>query len=209
MKISLVVYVMFWFAFQAQAQTETQCLNLKNPSKVDLYIGIVNKLKVMDPLITNIRYESQIIKSTKEDPSIYLLNVSQVGKLNVEFWNDNGLAFFKEFHVKRVPDPIITLANINESSISLQEILHHPYLTIPLNQEFDGQMFEIVSATLIILGNKTEISEIPLSNFELNSDTKSMIQNLPKDATITIENVLIKGPDGTTRNIPGRSYKIN
>ena len=209
MKISVVFFVMFWFAFQAQAQTETQCLTLKNPSKVDLYIGIVNKLKVMDPLITNIRYESQIIKSTKEDPSIYLLNVSQVGKLNIEFWNDNGMAFFKEFHVRRVPEPIITLANNDKSSISIQEILDHPYLTIPLNQEFDGQMFEIMSAKIIIIDNNTETSEIPLSNLELNADTKSLIQNLPKDATIIIENVLIKGPDGTTRKIPGRSYKIN
>jgi hypothetical protein len=101
--------------------------------------------------------------------------------------------------VKRVPDPQACIANQCGAAIfiSKEALLQTPGLTIMLNLPFELK-FEIVSFTMssMLDGNLTTEAA---SGDKFTQKMTEMIKGMEAGRKLYIEDIKVKGPDGTTR----------
>ncbi len=112
-----------------------------------------------------------------------------------------------KFRVKRVPDPVATVAGVRGGQIAKGTLVAAGGI-IPKMDNFDFELyFQITSFTLTMNKAGDLVSEIT-SGSKYSPKMISMLNSASRGQKIYFEDIKAKGPDGTTRNLGSIALKI-
>jgi gliding motility-associated protein GldM len=114
----------------------------------------------------------------------------------------------QKFRIKRVPDPIAVVANKYFGSIDKGDLAAQDGVFAKM-VDFDFDMkFTILS--FILSANKGSYFYEEKSNGnKFSKEQKNLIGGVTSGSDITIKSIVAKGEDGTTRDLPSITLKIN
>jgi hypothetical protein len=185
------------------SQDKIQNKSLTDPSINELYIGIDNQISVDNPKITAIEYAGKTYMKTNGD---FKVKAFKTGNATLNFKEGKKIAFSKEYRIKQVGDPILSVSHIDKKTVSLEELVKDFELKIDFPSDCNLKpMFEIVSARVAVSNGK-DVYDYPVIGSKLKN--KEATLNIPNINIVLIEQVVIRSQDGTTRTIPGRAYHI-
>ncbi len=206
------------FTFDSEYQVVSPSATI-SPTKMNvLYMNIANPISVSVPgvaskdvtvTMTNGRVTEQggsmVVFPGKEDPT------GKITKINVDVNLAGGgtkRVASTEFRVKRVPDPVAQIGGKNGGVIRKEELLAEQGIYAALiNFDFDLR-FRVTgfNATLSGAGgfNNTYSSNSAVFTAEMQQQFRAQ----QAGSIIYFDNIVAKGDDNTTRNLPPISFKI-
>lgn len=112
-----------------------------------------------------------------------------------------------EFRVKRVPNPIATVAGKNEGLIDKNVLLNEQgvFAEIP---DFDFKMNFKVTSFVVLSTREGYTDDKKASGNRFTNDQISLMKRLNSGSRLIIEDIIAKGDDGSTRKLPAISFKI-
>jgi hypothetical protein len=112
-----------------------------------------------------------------------------------------------KFRVKRVPNPVATVGGKNEGLIGKSQLLAEQgiYAEIP---DFDFEMKFTVTSFVVSSSKGGFVVDKPANGNRFTQEQLDLIKGLNPGSRIYIDNIVVKGDDGTTRNLPAISLKI-
>ncbi len=112
-----------------------------------------------------------------------------------------------EFRVKRVPNPIATVAGKNEGFISKNELLAEQgvFAEIP---DFDFQMKFTVTTFIVSTSKGGFVVDKQANSNRFSSEQIERMKGLNPGSRVYFDNITVKGEDGSTRNLSAISFKI-
>jgi len=180
-----------------------------------LYLGIDNPvdIAISDMSINYITatVDSGEIENKGEGKFIVRIHKNvKVTKINV-YETYNGIMTKigeRSFKVKRVPDPIPSIASLTSGVVSKSDLIAAAGL-IPVMKDFDfdGAYFVITSYTMT-MNAKGDLIEKNVVGNKLTAEMIKLIQNSPKGSKIYFENIKAVGPDGKTRTLSSIILKL-
>lgn len=176
---------------------------MTDPSINELYIGIDNQISVDNPKITAIECAGKTYMKANGE---FKVQAFQIGNATLNFKEGKKTAFSKEYRMKQVGDPILSVSHIDKKTVSLEELAKDFELKIDFPKDCNLKpMFEIVSARVAVSNGK-DVYDYPVIGSKLKN--KEATFSIPNINIVLIEQVVIRSQDGTTRKIPGRAYHI-
>ncbi|MCQ2250566.1 MAG: hypothetical protein MJZ66_05600 [Bacteroidales bacterium] len=182
-----------------------------------LYVGYPNRLYIaasgVEPSHLNITISNgSITKGAKVGE--YIANVMSPGiaKVNVAMNMDGRITSlgFKEFSVKRVPDPRAAVGkdpgNMFGGEISKATLMNQAGIWACLD-DFPDMKFTAVEFT-ISAHVKGFLSQVKSKSAAFSAQQKNFLRDLPEGEIVVLHDIRAKGPDGTIRNLPSIVYKI-
>lgn len=188
-----------------------------SPTKMNVfYVGVENPVSLAAPGISPEAIEAQITNGTiqKQTDGNYIVRPKIAGKkceITV-LANVNGQKRklqTQEFRVKEVPDPVAKVNGLRGGNIKKNLLIAAGQVDVEMeNFDFDMKFtVENFSIYTVIDGYVQEETRSDRARF---SDAQlKMINKLRRKQALTIENIVVKGPDGTTRKLPSISFKID
>jgi gliding motility-associated protein GldM len=186
-----------------------------------LYIGVDNPMSISVPGVSNDKVKVSIEGgggSLKPNPAAggghYLASVTTVGKSTIKVSAEIGgkvmpMGSF-EYRVKRVPDPIATLANQKGGLINKNVLMAGTL--IPVLENFDFELyFKIIGFKLTITGKGRDLLEFEGQGNQLNQQMRDALAKVRAGDKIFFEYIKAKmasGSDQSTRSLPGLSFSI-
>ncbi|HNW70327.1 MAG TPA: GldM family protein [Bacteroidales bacterium] len=215
----LVLISAFMFNAQLFAQTESAAVVSADKMNV-LYIGIDNPVSIAVPGIPNDKLKVSINNGTITGSNgKYMVKVEKVTETIIEVSAEIKPGEIKKFgsstfRVKRIPDPTPVIGNtFNNSSntfLSKEELLKNPEITVSMNLPFDLK-FEVVSFTFtysVVRGTEKDLVSLVANGNKFTQGMIDAINKLPKDSKIYFEDIKVKGPDGSVRQLPAMVIKL-
>jgi gliding motility-associated protein GldM len=179
-----------------------------------LYIGVDNPIDIAISDIP-IKYVTATVDSGEVEnkgEGKFIVRVTSrisVTKINV-FASYNGVMTKigeKLFRVKRVPDPIASIANVNSGIIAKDQLVAANGI-IPVMKDFDFEMtFTITSFTMTINCGGDLIEYKSVGN-KLSPSVISKIQKAAKGTKVYFEDIMVAGPDGVSRTLAPINLKL-
>jgi gliding motility-associated protein GldM len=111
-----------------------------------------------------------------------------------------------EFRVKRVPDPIAMVGNMNEGLIARDILLVSPVIP-KMPADFDFELNFTINSFDFGTIEAGDWKSVTVTGMQFNDAAKRMIRNAKSGQKIFIENISAKGPDGN-RKLSSISLKI-
>lgn len=210
----LVLISALMFNAQLYAQTENSAVVSADKMNV-LYIGIDNPVSIAVPGISSDKLKVSINNGTITGSNgKYIVKVDNIAETTIEVSAEIKPGEIKKvgssaYRVKRIPNPTPVIGNLSNNPqglfISKAELLKNPEVTVSLNLPFDLK-FEVVTFTLTYSVDNANGKGKDLISFVANGSkfTPVMIDainKLPKDSKIYIEDIKVKGPDGSIRSL--------
>lgn len=188
-----------------------------SPTKMNVfYVGVDNPVSLAAPGISPEAIEAQITNGTirKQPDGSYIVRPSVAGKNSsiTVFANVQGQKRELQtqvFRVKDVPDPVAKVNGLRGGKIRKNVLLASGRVDVEMeNFDFDLKFsVENFSVYSVIEGYVVEETRSDKGKF---SDAQiRMINKLKQNQALTIENIMVKGPDGTTRKLPSISFRID
>lgn len=188
-----------------------------SPTKMNvLYIGVDNPIEISVPGVP-----SEKLKPSCNNGSLsggkgkYVVKVKGGSKANISVGADFGgstknMGSF-EFRVKPVPDPVANFGGkrANDPNLVISKgalMATQGVMAEMVNFDFDLK-FTVLSFDLAMNVNGMEISSKSSGNM-LSGEQKTYLNKAKAGSKIYIENVKVRGPDGSVRNIPGMGLKV-
>ena len=112
------------------------------------------------------------------------------------------------FRVKKVPDPIASVANKTDGVISRNELEAQQGVLAKI-PEFDFEMNFTVTSFVVSTSRAGFIVDKPTKGNRFSPEQRDLMKGLSPGSRLYIESIIVKGDDGTTRNLPPISFKIN
>ncbi len=186
-----------------------------SPTKMNVfYLGVDNPVSLaapglppdlLEPEISNGELvktaEGYIVRpkvaGKKCEISVYVKKDGQKRKLQTQ-----------EFRVKEVPDPVVKVAGLKGGNVKKNLLAAAGGITVEL-EKFDFDMkFQVQSFNILTVvdGYAQEFSSKGAS---FNNEQLKLIKNLRKNQILIIDQVIVKGPDGTIRKLPSVTFKID
>jgi gliding motility-associated protein GldM len=185
-----------------------------SPSKMNVfYVGVDNPVEISVPgspekvlpsiSVGKVRAEGNswvvydLPKNTKE--AVITVNAVFSGKTK-----SMGTGTFR---LKRVPDPIATVAGKHEGIISKSLLQASPFVIAEMPAGFDFQLQYLVTSftfTTVISG---DVVETKVQGNRFTPEIVKIITNAKKNQRMYVEDITVKGPDGE-RNISAANLKI-
>lgn len=113
-----------------------------------------------------------------------------------------------KFRVKKVPDPVASVAGKIEGIISKNELLAQPGVMAKI-PDFDFEMKFTVTSFVVSMSKQGYVVDKPTKSNRFSQDQIDLMKGLNPGNRLYIESIVAKGDDGTTRNLPSISFKIN
>lgn len=194
------------------ANAELKIENLTTTNEAILYIGIANEIKVSNANSIKLTEANQPAKNITAENNVFVINVSSVGNIELEFYNNNVLIGKKKYKVERVPTLVLKLSSYtNGNSVNVAGVLKDPKVTVEyLNCGFKKFKFEIISYEFGVVAYQGDMS-ITKNNdkgCELTDRAKSMIASLKSKDKIFLDYVKVKDPQGNISSVPGMTITI-
>lgn len=184
-----------------------------------LYIGVDNPIRIAIAGISINNTKASISKGEITQTSRFgelIVRVNEVGNttITLERKDEKGRKFnySKVFRVRKLPDPEAYVGKgmrHPNGNISLQELKQQSGLRLKLsNSEFKTD-FEIISF-LVTTGcaPRTECLYIKNEGFEFNEIMKTVINRTEIDDLYYFSDIMVKGKDGSIREIAPISFKV-
>jgi len=113
-----------------------------------------------------------------------------------------------EFRVKKVPNPIATVAGKNEGLISKNQLIAEQgvFADIP---DFDFDLKFQVLSFVVSTSQGGFMVEKPTNGARFTQEQRDLFSKLTRGNHLYIDNIVAKGEDGFTRNLSPISFKIN
>jgi gliding motility-associated protein GldM len=207
---TLVIILATLSNIQLFAQTEHVVIVSADKANV-FYIGIDNPLSVSVPGIANDK-----LRVTSKNGSLtgsngkYTVKVDNTADVMIHVTAEIKPGAVKDygettFRVKRIPDPQPCIADKCGAivSISKHELLQNPRISIMVNLPFELK-FEVVSFTMSSMLNGNLKTESASGN-KFTQQMTDMIKGMEAGGKLNIENIKVKGPDGTTRMLNAKT----
>ncbi|MCX6236162.1 MAG: gliding motility protein GldM [Bacteroidia bacterium] len=191
-----------------------------SPTKMNVfYTGLDNPVSISVPGIStsNLRVSISIgsITPGKIAPSQdgYIVRQDKVGAkpvISVSTMIDGTLRVIgaTDFRVKRVPDPVASVAGKIEGVITKNELLAQQGVLAKI-PDFDFQMNFTVTSFVVSTPKAGYIIDEPTKGNRFSQKQIDLMKGLNPGGRLYIESIVVKGDDGSTRNLPSISFKIN
>lgn len=186
-----------------------------------LYIGVDNPMAISVPGVSNNAVFPSIAGaggSLKPNSAAggghFIANVTTVGEAKINITAEIGgrkmpMGEFK-YRVKRVPDPIPTIANKEGGPID-KSILAAGTL-IPKMKDFDFELFfRITGFRVSIIAKGKDLIEFPAESNQLTEQMRTNIGKLRAGDKVIFEYIkakMVDGKDPSTRNLPSMTFTI-
>ncbi len=186
-----------------------------SPTKMNvLYIGVDNPIEVSVSGFSADQVHPRISQGSlsKKGGSKYIARVRKSGKayISVSVTDDQGNSRSmgkQEFRVKRVPDPVPTVAGKRGGGIKKSILLAQSGVKADLkNFDFDLK-FRVVSFTVSATIGGFEKSK-KTSGARFSPEQTALMKKVRPGGKVYIENVKAKGPDGKVRDIGAIAFRI-
>jgi gliding motility-associated protein GldM len=186
-----------------------------------LYIGVDNPMSISVPGVSNDKVKVVIEGgggSLKPNAAAggghFIASVTTVGKATIKVNAEIGgkvmpMGSF-EYRVKRVPDPVATLANQKGGSIN-KAVLKAGTL-IPVLENFDFELyFKITEFKMTITGKGRDLMEYSGTGNQLSPQMRDALDRVRSGDKVFFEYIKAKmatGADQTTRSLPALAFSI-
>jgi gliding motility-associated protein GldM len=186
-----------------------------------LYIGVDNPMAISVPGVPNTQVRPSISGSggtlspnSAAGGGHYIAKVTTVGKavisVSATVGDKNMSMGTFEYRVKRVPDPIATIANSKGGPIN-KNVLAAGTL-IPLLENFDFQLFfKITKFRLTVIPKGKDLLEYEGSGNQLTGQMREAIQKLRAGDKVFFEYIkaiMDKSPDRTERSLSPMAFTV-
>ncbi len=187
-----------------------------SPTKMNVfYAGLANPVSISAPGISASNLKVSITNGSIEPgpEGNYLVRPDKVGVksvITVSAQIDGALKEIgsTEFRVKKVPDPVASVANKNDGLISRNELEAQQGVLAKI-PDFDFEMNFTVTSFVVSTSRAGFIVDKPTKGNRFSQEQRDLIKGLNAGSRLYIESIVVKGDDGTTRNLPAISFKIN
>ncbi len=202
------------YYFQQEYQVAKPSMTV-SPTRMNiLYFGLANPISISVPGISSrdisVTMTNGRIERTASGFLAYPEKITEKSYITVSATIDKvtkqmGTA---EFRVKRVPNPIATVAGKNEGLISKNELMAEQgvFAEIP---DFDFEMKFQVLSFIVSTSKGGFIVDKPTNGARFSQEQQDLFKGLTRGNRLYIENILVKGEDGLTRTLSAISFKIN
>jgi gliding motility-associated protein GldM len=186
-----------------------------SPTRMNVfYAGLDNPVSISVPGIStsNLRVSISIGSITPSQDG-YIVKQDKVGAkpvITVNAMIDGTQRFIgsTDFRVKRVPDPVASVAGKIEGVITKNELLAQQGVLAKI-PDFDFQMNFTVTSFVVSTPKAGYIIDEPTKGNRFSQKQIDLMKGLNPGGRIYIESIVVKGDDGSTRNLPSISFKIN
>lgn len=186
-----------------------------SPTKMNVfYLGVDNPVSLAAPglppdLIQPEISNGELIKTAEG----YVVRPKVAGKkceISV-YANMNGQRRklqTQEFRVKEVPDPVAKVAGFREGKIKKNLLLAAGGIDVEM-ENFDFDMkFTVQGFSMYTVVDGYAQDQVA-KGAAFTTDQLKMIKSLKRNQILVIEQIMVKGPDGSTRRLPSISFKID
>ena len=187
-----------------------------SPTKMNVfYAGLANPVSISVPGISATNIKVSISNGTIEPgpDGNYLVKPEKVGVKSVITISAMIDGTLKEigstpFRVKKVPDPVAFVANKTEGTISRNELEAQQGVLAKI-PDFDFEMNFTVTSFVVSTSRAGFIVDKATKGNHFSPEQRDLMKGLNPGNRLYIESIVVKGDDGTTRNLPAISFKIN
>jgi gliding motility-associated protein GldM len=187
-----------------------------SPTKMNVfYAGLANPVSISVPGISASNLKVAITNGSIEPgpDGNYLVRPDKVGVKSVITVSAQIDGVLKEigtteFRVKKVPDPVASVANKNDGLISRNELEAQQGVLAKI-PDFDFEMNFTVTSFVVSTSKAGFIVDKPTKGNRFSQEQRDLMKGLNAGSRLYIESIVVKGDDGTTRNLPAISFKIN
>lgn len=188
-----------------------------SPTKMNVfYVGVDNPVSLAAPGISPEAIEAQITNGTirKESNGAYIVRPTVAGKncsITV-FANIQGQKRELQsqiFRVKDVPDPVAKVNGMRGGKIRKNLLVAAGQVDVEMeNFDFDLKFaVENFSVYTVIDGFVQE--ETNSNKGKFGDAQLRLINKLKRNQVLVVDNIMVKGPDGSTRKLPSISFRID
>jgi gliding motility-associated protein GldM len=185
-----------------------------SPTKMNVfYAGLANPLSVSVPGISASNVKVSVTNGRIEQSGAgYLVYPAKAGVesvVSVSAQIDGTLKHISDakFRVKRVPNPIATVAGLFEGMITRNQLIAEQgvYAEIP---DFDFEMKFTVTSFVVSTSKGGFVVDKLANGNRFTQEQLDLIKGLNPGNRLYIDNIVVKGEDGTTRPLSAISFKI-
>lgn len=112
------------------------------------------------------------------------------------------------FRVKEVPDPVAKVAGYREGKIKKNLLLAAGGIDVEM-ENFDFDMKFTVQSFSMYTVVDGYAQDMGAKGAFFTTEQLKMIKNLKRNQILVIEQIMVKGPDGSIRKLPSISFKID
>lgn len=182
-----------------------------------LYIGLENPLNISVPGVAQSDVSASISGGTlkRKPDGNYTADVKQPGTIKVivkaKVNNKEMVMGEQQFRVKRIPDPVSTLDGVySTGKISVAKMKSTRGVVPQLKDFVYDTRFTVVSYDFVYRSKKDATVTPPqVVNGPLFSpNVKTLINRVAAGDAVFIDNIIVRGPDGTNRKINAIAFDI-
>ena len=184
----------------------------KNNNNKELYIGVENFIEIqgMNYAANRIKFSISHGEVSKFEINKYLILVSNEEPDTLTYYENDNLKLVEIYQVKVIPNVIARLANIEDTFVTINEIISNPFLAPVLPGCDYKHSFQIFSFNAKIINSRTDaVTTFNTSNGAFL--TKALIQSissLKSNDKILFESIRVISPDGVNLALPPLSVLI-
>jgi hypothetical protein len=210
----IVIFCTIIFNFQLNSQTENSVVVSADKMNI-LYVGIENPVSIAASGISSDKLKVTVSNGTISGSNGKYI-VQPVGgsesiiEVSAEVKQGDikkvGTVVFKN---KRIPDPSPCIGSYCNTSlyITKEELLKNTNVNVSLNVPFEIK-FEIVSFVFSYIGENKNKVDIPVTGNKFTQDIINSINKMNDGGELFIENIKVKFPDGSFRNLSPIDIKL-
>ncbi len=115
----------------------------------------------------------------------------------------------KKFRVKRLPDPIATIANKNSGVIDREIMIAAATLSPKMPDDFEFDYPFVISSFTMAIQRGFRVYHFDSNNFYLTDEMTDQIKRANRGQNIVFENIVARDPDGIERTLSPIVLTIN
>ena len=185
------------------------------PTKMNVfYVGVDNPVEITaagvpaNKVVPSISGAGSI---RKVSGSNYIVNVKTPGSevtINCSANIDGTTKALggKKFRVKRIPDPKPMIGNISSGTIAKNQLENGTVIAKMENFDFDLKF--TVGGFTVSACVRGFYTQEKCTTATLNDKQIQLVSSLPANTKVFIEDIIARGPDGSTRNIGTMSFTV-
>jgi len=188
-----------------------------SPTKMNVfYVGVDNPVELAAPGISPDAIEPQITngKISRQADGSYVVRPGVPGKpcsitVYAKMQGQKRELQTQHFRVKEVPDPVAKVNGMKGGKIKKNVLLGAGKVEVEL-ENFDFDMtFTVENFSIYTVVDGYVQEETKSDKQKFSAAQQKMINKLRRNQALTIENIIVKGPDGSTRKLQSLSFRID
>lgn len=181
-----------------------------SPTKMNVfYIGVDNPIEVSAAGVRAQDLNVSVSGATVTGSGgAYTVRVTTSGEANVSVSARGKTLTSRKFRVKMIPDPVAVVGGKKGGRMGAAEMrVQNGLAAILENFDFDAR-FEVVSYQVTFVPKRQDPVSAICNGAYFNSQVQGFQKEMKPGDMVYFEEIRVKGPDGTTRRIPGIVFTL-